>query len=140
MELPTFIQKSWKISNNITRIGLSNLLNVNINRSICSPILFIPKKCVIETIGKEITKNQIIASLYNEVTRCEYLFYSPIKGTIINRNEKLLANLDTIYINKKVNDNWIVDIEHYNENYENYEAHFKKKMKNEVKTKYHWFY
>ena len=75
-----------------------------------------------------ITKNQIIASLYNEVTRCEYLFYSPIKGTIINRNEKLLANLDTIYINKKVNDNWIVDIEHYNENNQNNEAYFKKKI------------
>ena len=40
----------------------------------------------------------------------------------------------------KVNDNWIVDIEHYNENNQNNEAYFKKKMKNDIKTKYHWFY
>lgn len=137
MKLPTLIQKSWRINSNTTRIGLSNSLNVNINRSTSIPILFIPKKCVIETIGKKIRKNQIIASFYNEVTRCEYLFYSPIKGTIVNRNETLLTNLDSIYINKKNNDNWIIDIEHYNENNE---PHFEKKMKNDIKTKYHWFY
>ena len=128
MKLPNIIQKTWHFGSNITRIGLTNSLNYNINRSTSFPVLFIPKKCIIENIGMEVNKNQVIASLYNDDTRCEYLFYYPIKGTVINRNKNLIDNLESIYINKSY-DNWLVDIE------PSYE-----KEKEKLKTKYHWFY
>ena len=125
MKLPNIIQKTWSFGSNITRIGLTNSLNININRSTSFPVLFVPKKCIIEDIGIEVNKNQVIAALYNSDTRCEYLFYSPIKGTVINRNDKLINNLDSIYFNKTY-DNWLIDIEPFEEN--------------KPKTKYHWFY
>ena len=114
MKLPNLIQKTWLFGSNITRIGLTNSLNHNINRSNNFPVLFIPTKCIIENIGVEVNKNQVIASLYNDDTRCEYLFYSPIKGTIININQNLIDNLNSIYINKTY-DNWLVDIEPFDE-------------------------
>lgn len=125
MKLPNIIQKTWHFGSNITRIGLTNSLNYNINRSTNFPVLFIPKTCIIENIGVEVNKNQVIASLYNDDTRCEYLFYSPIKGTVINRNHNLIDNLNSIYINKTY-DNWLVDIKPFEET--------------KLKTKYHWWY
>jgi len=126
MKLPNFIQKTWIIKNNITRIGLNNALVNNINRSCHYPVLFIPKKCIIEDIGTIVNKNQVIGSLYNKITRCEYLLYSPIKGTIINRNDTLIDNIHTIHTTHKNtrNDNWIIDIE----------PEFK------LQSKYHWWY
>ena len=129
MKLPNIIQKTWNCGSNITRIGLNNSLNYNINRSINIPVLFIPKKCIIENIGVRVNENQVIASLYNDDTRCEYLFYSPIKGTVINRNEKMIDNLNSIYINK-TNENWLIDIKPFEKKNEN----------KEIETKYHWFY
>ena len=129
MKLPSIIQKTWHNGSNIIRVGLNNSLNYNINRSINIPVLFIPKKCIIENIGVEVNKNQVIASLYNDVTRCEYLFYSPIKGIIIDRNESIINNLQSIFINK-TNENWLIDIEPFDGDNEN----------TNIKTKYHWFY
>ena len=139
MKLPNLIQKIWKNQNTI-RIGINNSINKNINRSINFPVLFIPKKCVIENIGVYVNKNQIIASLYNEDTRCEYLFYSPIKGTIIKRNQNIIDNLQSIYINK-TNDNWLVDIEPCGKN-ENDKDEGEKQTKKDgpIKTKYNWYY
>ena len=129
MDLPQIIQKTWNIRSNITRIGINNALNRNINRSPHIPILFIPNKCIVEKKGIEVNKNQVIACLYNKKTRCQYLFYSPIKGTIINRNESIINNLDTIYINE-TKDNWLIDIEHCKENND----------ENKIKSKYYWWY
>ena len=128
MRLPNIIQKTWNHGSNILRIGINNSLNHNINRSINVPVLFIPNKCIIEDIGIKVNENQIIASLFNNETRCEYLFYSPIKGTIINRNKDIINNLQSIYTNK-TNDNWLIDIEPC-----------KEKKSKLFKTKYHWFY
>ena len=41
MKLPSIIQKTWHFGSNITRIGLTNSLNYNINRSTSFPVLFI---------------------------------------------------------------------------------------------------
>mgnify|MGYP003990484617 CR=1 FL=1 len=123
MKLPNFIQKTWIVKNNITRVGLNNSLVNNINRSCDYPVLFIPKKCVIENIGTIVNKNQVIGALYNNITRCEYLLYSPIKGTIINKNNKLIDDIHTMYKNP-ICDNWIIDIE----------------PNTPIQTKYHWWY
>ena len=80
--------------------------------------------------GYSVYKNQIIASLYNDDTRCEYLFYSPIKGTIVTRNQSIIDNLQLIYSNK-TNDNWLVEIEPCKKEEE---------ILNNLKSKYYWFY
>jgi glycine cleavage system H lipoate-binding protein len=123
MKLLNFIQKTWIINNNITRIGVNNSLVNNINRSSNYPVLFIPKKCMVEDIGTIVNKNQVIGSLYNKITRCEYLLYSPIKGTIININDDLINNIHSIRENP-IAENWLIDIE----------PEFK------LQSKYHWWY
>ena len=126
IKLPNIIQKMWYNNNNI-RIGINNAKNNNFDNL---SVLITPRNCVIENVGIPVYKNQIIASLYNDDTRCEYLFYSPIKGTIVTRNQSIIDNLQLIYSNK-TNDNWLVEIEPCKKEEE---------ILNNLKSKYYWFY
>tara|TARA_B110000285_G_C15023411_1_gene562830 strand:- start:24 stop:398 length:375 start_codon:yes stop_codon:yes gene_type:complete len=120
IRFPIILQKCWQSGEHI-KIGINPSFINNFKNN--NESVFIPTKCIIKPEETLLHKDEVVVSLYNTGLQNEYLFYTPVRGKIINHNKTLINNLSTMFTNN-VYDNWLLEI---------------KPIEN-ICGKYHWWY